>query len=152
LPAEPPALKEIRRVVQIFRELRSGLTDDGKTKLKSPTSTLSTAEAISVMNSGMALAGHFGDGALKAADLASGLLGAVVKDPGTGQHRLAGISGDRGERTRRLARSVSGLPRVGLNGGVHEHGASFRHPPSRPRLRPELGQSAGGIAARLPAD
>jgi len=81
LPAEPPALKEIRRVVQIFRELRSGLTDDGKTKLKSPTSTLSTAEAISVMNSGMALAGHFGDGALKAADLASGLLGAVVKDP-----------------------------------------------------------------------
>ena len=81
LPAEPPALKEIRRVVQIFRELRSGLTDDGKTKLKSPTSTLSTAEAISVMNSGIALAGHFGDGALKAADLASGLLGAVVKDP-----------------------------------------------------------------------
>ncbi len=81
LPAEPPALKEIRRVVQIFRELRSGLTDDGKTKLKSPTSTLSTAEAISVMNSGLALAGHFGDGALKAADLASGLLGAVVKDP-----------------------------------------------------------------------
>lgn len=81
LPAEPPALKEIRRVVQIFRELRSGLSDDGKTKLKSPTSTLSTAEAISVINNGMALAGHFGDGALKAADLASGLLGAVVKDP-----------------------------------------------------------------------
>ncbi len=81
LPAEPPALKEIRRVVQVFRELRSGLTDDGKTKLKSPTSTLSTAEAISVINSGMALAGHFGDGAIKAADLASGLLGAVVKDP-----------------------------------------------------------------------
>ncbi|MDG4594622.1 MAG: AAA family ATPase [Candidatus Contendobacter sp.] len=81
LPAEPPALKEVRRVVRIFRELRNGLTDDGKTKLKSPTSTLSTAEAISVINSGMALAGHFGDGELKAADLASGLLGAVVKDP-----------------------------------------------------------------------
>ena len=81
LPAEPPALKEVRRVVQIFRELRSGLTSDGKTKLKSPTSTLSTAEAISVINSGMALAGHFGDGELKAGDFASGLLGAVVKDP-----------------------------------------------------------------------
>ena len=81
LPAEPPALKEVRRVVQIFRELRSGLTSDGKTKLKSPTSTLSTAEAISVINSGMALAGHFGDGVLRAADVASGLLGAVVKDP-----------------------------------------------------------------------
>ncbi|XBY08492.1 hypothetical protein ABR759_02170 [Escherichia coli] len=30
LPAEPPALKEIQRVVQIFRELRNGLTVDGK--------------------------------------------------------------------------------------------------------------------------
>ncbi len=81
LPAEPPGLNEIRRVVQIFRELRNGLTADGKTRLKSPTSTLSTAEAISVINSGMALAGHFGDGVLHAADIASGLIGAVVKDP-----------------------------------------------------------------------
>lgn len=81
LPAEPPALKEIRRVVQIFRELRGGVTADGKTKVKSPSATLSTAEAISVINSGMSLAGHFGDGAIKAGDLASGLLGAVVKDP-----------------------------------------------------------------------
>jgi MoxR-like ATPase len=81
LPAEPPALKEIRRVVQIFRELRGGVTTDGKTKVKSPTATLSTAEAISVINSGMSLAGHFGDGAMKAGDLASGLLGAIVKDP-----------------------------------------------------------------------
>jgi hypothetical protein len=34
-----------------------------------------------VINSGMALAGHFGDGVLRAHDLASGLIGAVVKDP-----------------------------------------------------------------------
>ncbi len=81
LPAEPPALKEVRRVVQIFRELRNGKTEDGKTQLKSPTSTLSTAEAISVINSGMALAGHFGDGVLRPHDMASGLIGAVVKDP-----------------------------------------------------------------------
>jgi MoxR-like ATPase len=81
LPAEPPALKEVRRVVQIFRELRGGLTTDGKTKLKSPSGTLSTAEAISVINSGMALAGHFGDGQVKAGELANGLLGAIVKDP-----------------------------------------------------------------------
>jgi len=81
LPAEPPALEEIRRIVTIFRELRSGVTEDGKTKLKSPTSTLSTAEAISVVNSGLALAAHFGDGRLQAVDIASGLLGAVVKDP-----------------------------------------------------------------------
>jgi len=46
LPAETPALAEIRRVVAIFRELRAGVTADGQTKLKSPSSTLSTAEAI----------------------------------------------------------------------------------------------------------
>ncbi len=82
LPAEAPALEEVRRVVQIFRELRNGQTEDGKTvRIKSPSSTLSTAEAISVINSGMALAGHFGDGVLRAHDVASGLLGAVIKDP-----------------------------------------------------------------------
>jgi MoxR-like ATPase len=81
LPAEPPALEEVRRVVTIFRELRSGVTEDGKTKIKSPSSTLSTAEAISVVNSGLALAAHFGDGRLSAGDVASGLIGAVVKDP-----------------------------------------------------------------------
>lgn len=81
LPAEPPALKEVRRIVQIFRELRNGKTEDGKTQIKSPSATLSTAEAISVINSGMALAGHFGDGVLRPMDMASGLIGAVVKDP-----------------------------------------------------------------------
>jgi len=81
LPAEAPALAEIRRIVTVFRELRSGITADGKTKLKSPSGTLSTAEAISVVNSGLALAAHFGDGRLNAADVASGLIGAVVKDP-----------------------------------------------------------------------
>lgn len=81
LPAEPPALAEIRRIVTVFRELRGGKTEDGKSKLKSPTGTLSTAEAISVVSNGMALAGHFGDGTLRAADVASGLIGAVVKDP-----------------------------------------------------------------------
>ena len=81
LPAEPPALTEIKRIVTIFRELRSGVTQDGKTKIKVPSGTLSTAEAISVVNSGMAMAAYFGDGSLKAADLAAGIIGAVVKDP-----------------------------------------------------------------------
>lgn len=81
LPGERPALAEIERVVTLFRELREGRSVDGKTKLKSPSGTLSTAEAISVVNSGMALAAHFGDGVVRAADLAAGLLGAVVKDP-----------------------------------------------------------------------
>lgn len=81
LPAEAPALQEIQRIVTIFRELRAGVTADGKTKLKTPSGSLSTAEAISVVNSGLALAGHFGDGRLNAQDLAAGIVGAVVKDP-----------------------------------------------------------------------
>ena len=81
LPAELEALDEIRRVVTVFRELRSGTTIDGRTKIKSPSGTLSTAEAISVVTNGLALAGHFGDGVLRAADVAAGLAGAVVKDP-----------------------------------------------------------------------
>ena len=81
LPAEPPALEDVRRLVTLFRELRAGVTVDGKAKLKSPSGTLSVAEAISVLNHGLALAAHFGDGRLQAADLAAGLVGAVVKDP-----------------------------------------------------------------------
>jgi len=81
LPAEKPALEEIRRVVTIFRELRGGVTEDGKTKVKSPSGTLSTAEAISVMTNGLTMAAYYGDGELKAADLAAGLTGAIVKDP-----------------------------------------------------------------------
>jgi MoxR-like ATPase len=81
LPAEVPALEEIRRVVTIFRELRGGVTEDGKTKVKSPSGTLSTAEAISVISGGMAMAAFYGDGVLRAADMLPGLVGAVVKDP-----------------------------------------------------------------------
>jgi MoxR-like ATPase len=81
LPAQAPGLEEIQRLVTIFRELRAGITEDGKAKVKSPSGTLSTGEAISVLNQGLALAGHFGDGTLRASDLASGILGAIVKDP-----------------------------------------------------------------------
>jgi len=80
LPVERPALEEIRRVVTILRELRNGVTEDGKTKLKSPSSTLSTAEAISVLTSGMAISAFYGDGQLRAGDIISSLIGAIVKD------------------------------------------------------------------------
>ena len=82
VPAANLPSEEIRRLVTIFRELRSGKTEDGRTRVKSPTSTLSTAEAISVINNGQALATHFGDGRLRADDLAASLTGAVVKDQG----------------------------------------------------------------------
>ncbi len=81
LPDVPAAADEIRRVVTVFRELRDGITEDGRTKLKSPSGTLSTAEAISVVTNGLALATHFGDGVLRPADVAAGIVGAVVRDP-----------------------------------------------------------------------
>jgi MoxR-like ATPase len=81
LPSATDAVAEIRRVVTVFRELRSGLTEDGRTSLKVPSGSLSTAEAISVVTGGLALAAHFGDGVLRGADGAGGIQGAVVKDP-----------------------------------------------------------------------
>jgi hypothetical protein len=73
LPGEPPALKEVRRVVQIFRNCY-GQTEDGK-----------TSQAVQrhwhrgpAINSGMALAGHL---AMRAGDIAASLVGAIVKDP-----------------------------------------------------------------------
>ena len=81
LPPVPAAVEEIRRVVTVFRELRAGTSEDGRTTLKSPSGTLSTAEAISVVTGGLALAAHFGDGVLRPSDVAAGILGAVVQDP-----------------------------------------------------------------------
>ena len=81
LPPIRPADEELVRVVTLFRELRDGKTLNGKTKLKSPTGSLSTAEAISVGVSAWASAAHFGDGAITAESLAPNLVGAVVKDP-----------------------------------------------------------------------
>jgi MoxR-like ATPase len=81
LPETSPGAEEIRRVVTVFRELRQGVTEDGRSKVKSPSGTLSPAEAISVVTSGMALAAHFGDGVLRPADVAGGITGAVIQDP-----------------------------------------------------------------------
>lgn len=72
--------EEIARVVTILRELRAGATADGRVSLKVPSGTLSTAEAISVVMGGLALAAHFGDGRLGPADVAGGVVGAVVND------------------------------------------------------------------------
>jgi MoxR-like ATPase len=81
LPAIEPAHKEIQRVVTIFRELRDGQSLNGKLKLKSPSGTLSTAEAIAVSIGAWAEAGHFGSGVIDATSLAANLVGAIVKDP-----------------------------------------------------------------------
>jgi MoxR-like ATPase len=81
LPPTSAPLLEIQRLVRIFRELRNGVTEDGSTRLKSPQAPLSTAEAISVVTQGQALAAHFGSGQLTAQDLAASMTGAILKDP-----------------------------------------------------------------------
>ena len=81
LPEIAPIEKEIARVVTIFREMRDGQTLNGKQKLKSPSGSLSTAEAISVGIGAWAEAAHFGSGAIDSSSLAANIVGAVVKDP-----------------------------------------------------------------------
>jgi MoxR-like ATPase len=81
LPQEVQASQEIQRLIQVFRELRSGLTEDRKHKVKSPSATLSAAEAIATLQNALAFSASFGSGGLSIHDLAPALAGAVVKDP-----------------------------------------------------------------------
>lgn len=80
LKAALPDDEAVRKVVTIFRELRGGMTLDGKEKVKGPSGVISTAEAISLLTGSMALAGSFGNGTINDEDIASGLQGAIVKD------------------------------------------------------------------------
>ncbi|MDG4855803.1 MULTISPECIES: AAA family ATPase [unclassified Mesorhizobium] len=81
LPVPKNVGEEIARVLTIFRELRSGATSDGKVTLKTPSGSLSTAEAIATMISGLSQAAWFDGGKLHAEGLAPSLVGAIVKDP-----------------------------------------------------------------------
>jgi len=81
LPVPKNVSEEIARVLTIFRELRSGSTADGKVTLKTPSGSLSTAEAISTMVGGLSQAIWFDGGRLSADGLAATMVGAIVKDP-----------------------------------------------------------------------
>jgi MoxR-like ATPase len=76
---EPPA-EIARMLVTLFQEMRAGVTKDGKTKVRTPSSVLSTAEAISVLfNSGI-LAQSFGGGKVSAEEVTRSLVGAIQKE------------------------------------------------------------------------
>jgi MoxR-like ATPase len=81
LPAPKNVAEEVARVVAIFRELRGGATLDGKMTLKTPSGTLSTAEAIAVMVGGLSQAAFFNNGKLSAEGVAPNMIGAIIKDP-----------------------------------------------------------------------
>ena len=114
LPAERPALEEIRRVVTIFRELRSGVTEDGKTKLKSPSGTLSTAEAISVMTQRLVAGGALRRRRARRRRRRRGHRRRGRQGPGAGPRRLARVPRDGGQGARRLGgplpRHAGGAP------------------------------------------
>ncbi len=74
------AEEEIEKLITIFRELRSGKTEDGRNKVKTPSGTLSTAEAISVANNSLAMAQYFGNGKVTAEELVSSMTGTIIKD------------------------------------------------------------------------
>jgi MoxR-like ATPase len=69
-----------RMLVTLFQELRAGVTKDGKTKVKPPTSVLSTAEAISVLFQSGILAQSFGSGKVTPSEVARAIVGAVAKE------------------------------------------------------------------------
>lgn len=80
LPLPDNTAAEIRRVVRIFRELRSG--EAGTEKIEKPAATMSPAEAISVVNQAINTAAYFGQGdnTIQAEHIANGLEGVVVKE------------------------------------------------------------------------
>jgi hypothetical protein len=77
------ALKERTSVLRRVRERDPALGRErlSETWRETPTGTLSTAEAISVLTGGLASAAFYGDGAMIASDVAAGLTGTIVKDP-----------------------------------------------------------------------
>ncbi len=80
IPLPKNSVDEIKRVVNIFRELRSG--EAGTEKVEKPSATMSPAEAISVVNQAINMAAYFGDGSneIEASHIANGLEGVVVKE------------------------------------------------------------------------
>ncbi len=70
----------VTMLVTMFEELRTGSTKDGKVKVKSPTSVLSTAEAISVLFNSKIMGQHFRNRKVTHEDLVRSMLGAIVKE------------------------------------------------------------------------
>lgn len=82
-----PTPEVVEVLVTLFRELRDGLKTDGKATEKL-SSTLSTAEAVSVAHA-VTLHGHFlrGDNG-KASDILQAMMGAAIKDSSDDRQKL----------------------------------------------------------------
>ena len=71
---------QVEMLVTMFQELRAGATKDGKVKVKTPTTVLSTAEAISVLFNSMIMGQHFRERRMTPEDLARSMIGAIAKE------------------------------------------------------------------------
>jgi hypothetical protein len=81
LPHQEIGVEEIKKLITVFRELRSGKSEDGELKIKSPTATLSTAEAISAVNNSMVLSAYFNYPKSSLKPIAESIISASIKDP-----------------------------------------------------------------------
>jgi MoxR-like ATPase len=70
----------IQLMATVFAELRRGATLDDQTRLKTPSTVLSTAELIAVVTGGALQDACFGDGRATAASAVAGLIGTVMKE------------------------------------------------------------------------
>ena len=112
-------------MVTIFRELRSGVTEDGRTKLKSPSGTLSHRRGdLASSPTGSRSPPTSATARSAPEDLAGGLTGAVVQDPVQDKVDLAGVPRGGRARARRLGRAVPRLPGAVSHTvfGIRHHG------------------------------
>lgn len=70
----------VETLTTVFQELRRGQTLDGEQKLKTPSTVMSTAEAVSVLFGGCLLATHFGEGTVNGQHVMRLLVGAIAKE------------------------------------------------------------------------
>ena len=70
----------VKLLATVFAELRNGQTVDGKARVKSPSTVMSTAELISVVANGALLGSFFGQGRPTVRDCFAGLVGTVAKE------------------------------------------------------------------------
>jgi MoxR-like ATPase len=78
MPVRVP-LPIVEMLTTIFREIRDGKTSDG-VSLKKPTTTLSTAEAISIALDAALYSKFFGSGQITSGHIARNLVGSIVKE------------------------------------------------------------------------
>ncbi|MBK8954773.1 MAG: AAA family ATPase [Saprospiraceae bacterium] len=80
IPLEKLKEKHIEKLLVIFRELRSGISNDGKQKIKKTKSLFSPAETISMLHHARIQHHYFSDAELGIPDLAHAMIQTFIKD------------------------------------------------------------------------